>query len=254
MRLNISQKILYIAVKFLCLLPFIFSIFCAIILIYALHILFVTDPYKGKGGKKMKDNVDIRMVVGITGLYLAIGFSLASPIDFDPIIHPIKVEAHAIEPYYCSSTSQQPVVKTSEMERPYTDEELELLAHVINAEQGIEFDDETKTNKLQIYTGQVVLNRLKKHYLGAKTLEDVIYSDSQYACVSDVSWTNPISERAYKNAKILLLGLDYSKILGIRKMPDNVIYQAEFPQSSKPNIDPNDNVWDHIDDTYFCYE
>ena len=202
----------------------------------------------------MKDNADIRKVVGITGLYLAIGFSLASPIDFEPIIHPIKVEAHTIDPCYYGSTSQQPIVKTVEIERPYTDEELELLAHVINAEQGIEFDDETKTNKLQIYTGQVVLNRLKKHYLGAKTLEDVIYSENQYACVSDVSWTNPISERAYRNAKILLLGLDYSEILGIRKMPDNVIYQAEFPQTSKPNVEPEDNVWDHIDDTYFCYE
>lgn len=256
MRLNISQKILYISVKLLCLLPFIFSIFCAIILIYALHILFVTDPYKGKGGKRMKEAGDIRKVVGITGLYLAIGFSLASPIDFDPIINPIEVEVHAVEPYAYGnySVSQQPSVKTLDFERPYTDEQLELLAHVINAEQGIEFDDETKTNKLQIYTGQVVLNRLKKHYLGAKTLEDVIYSDGQYACVSDVSWTNPISERAYRNAKILLLGLDYSEILGIQKMPDNVIYQAEFPQSSKPNVEPEDNVWDHIDDTYFCYE
>ena len=96
----------------------------------------------------MKDNADIRKVVGITGLYLAIGFSLASPIDFEPIIHPIKVEAHTIDPCYYGSTSQQPIVKTVEIERPYTDEELELLAHVINAEQGIEFDDETKTNKL----------------------------------------------------------------------------------------------------------
>lgn len=36
-------------VKFLCFLLFIFSIFYAIILIYALHILFVTN-HKGKGG------------------------------------------------------------------------------------------------------------------------------------------------------------------------------------------------------------
>ena len=113
----------------------------------------------------MKEAGDIRKVVGITGLYLAIGFSLASPIDFDPIINPIEVEVHAVEPYAYGnySVSQQPSVKTLDFERPYTDEQLELLAHVINAEQGIEFDDETKTNKLQIYTGQVVLNRLKKH-------------------------------------------------------------------------------------------
>ena len=200
----------------------------------------------------MKDIPDIRKVVGVTGLYLAIGFSLASPIDFEPIIHPITIEAHAIEPYDYgnSAKSQQPKIKKMTIERPYTDEELELLAHVINAEQGIEFDNEQKTNKLQIYTGQVVLNRLKKHYRGAQTLEDVIYSDGQYACVSDVSWTNPISERAYKNAEILLLGLDYSERLNIPKMPDNVIYQAEFPQGE----DPDESTWDRVGDTYFCYE
>lgn len=62
----------------------------------------------------MKDNADIRKVVGITGLYLAIGFSLASPIDFDPIINPIEVEVHAVEPYAYGnySVSQQPVVET----------------------------------------------------------------------------------------------------------------------------------------------
>lgn len=248
MKLNISQKILYIAVKFLCSLPFIFSIFCAIILIYALHILFVTDAYKGKGGKKMKDNADIRKVVGITGLYLAIGFSLASPIDFDPIINPIEVEVHAVEPYAYGnySVSQQPVVETLNLKRPYTDEELELLAHVINAEQGIEFDDEQKTNMLQIYAGQVALNRMKKHYRGAETLEDVIYTPGQYACISDVSWSNPISDRAYENAKILLLGLDYSNILNIPQMPDDVIYQAEFAQGS--------GTWLQIGENYFCYE
>lgn len=204
----------------------------------------------------MKEVADIRKVVEITGIYLAIGFSLASPIDFDPIINPIEVEVKAVEPYDYSiySVSQQPSIKTLDFERPYTDAEFELLAHVINAEQGIEFDDEQKTNKLQIYTGQVVLNRLKKHYLGAKTLEDVIYSYGQYACISDVSWTNPISERAYKNAEILLLGLDYSKILGIPKMPDNIIYQSEFPQGFNPGENPDDFIWMHIDDTYFCYE
>ena len=196
----------------------------------------------------MKETPDLRKVVEITGLYLAIGFSLASPIDFKPIIHPITIEAHAIEPYDYGNyaKSQQPKIEELTMKRPYTDEELELLAHVINAEQGIEFDDEQKTNMLQIYAGKVALNRMKKHYRGAETLEDVIYTPGQYACISDVSWTNPISERAYKNAEILLLGLDYSELLNIPKMPDDVIYQAEFAQGS--------GTWMQIGNNYFCYE
>ena len=196
----------------------------------------------------MTEIADIRKVVEITGLYLAMGMSLAFPIDFEPILNPIEVTANEVEPfnYGNSSSSQQPKVKTLELKRPYTDEELELLAHVINAEQGIEFDDEQKTNMLQIYAGAVALNRIKKHYRGAETLEDVIYTPGQYACISDVSWTNPISDRAYKNAEILLLDLDYSELLNIPKMPDDVIYQAEFTQGS--------GTWMQIGNNYFCYE
>lgn len=130
--------------------------------------------------------------------------------------------------------------------KTYSDEDLELLAHAINAEQGTEYEDEQKTNALQIYTGQVILNRLNSHYMGAESIEDVLYAEGQYACVYDSSWDKPITERAYKNAEILLSGADYSEIYGIEKMPENVIYQAQFEQGS--------DVWKHIGNTYFCYE
>lgn len=128
----------------------------------------------------------------------------------------------------------------------YSAEDVALLAHIINAEQGIEFDDEEKTNKLQIYTGQVVLNRIKQNYRGATTIEEVLYSPGQYACISDCSWDNPVSERAYKNAKILLSGEPYWDIYNIPKMPEDIIFQAEFSQGS--------DIWMIVGDTYFCYK
>ena len=87
----------------------------------------------------------------------------------------VEVEVHKLEPsYYTSSKGSHPSIKTMDIKKLYSQEDLELLAHVINAEQGIEFENEELTNKLQIYTGQVVLNRVKCHHKGADTIEEVI--------------------------------------------------------------------------------
>lgn len=135
----------------------------------------------------------------------------------------------------------EPIVDT----KSYSKDDVALLAHIINAENGIEFKDEDLTNRLQIYTGQVVLNRMNLHYMGATSIEEVLYTPGQYACISDCSWDNPVSERAYKNAELLLSGAPYWDIYGIEKMPDNVIYQAEFKQGT---------TWMKVHDTYFGYE
>lgn len=159
----------------------------------------------------------------------------------------VEVEVHSLETsYYTSFKDSQPSIKMMAIQKLYSQEDLELLAHVINAEQGIEFEDEELTNMLQIYTGQVILNRAKHHYRGADTIEEVVYTEGQYACISDASWDNPVSKRAYKNAEILLSGKDYEKIYDIPQLPDDVIYQAEFEQGS--------GVWMQLYDTYFCYE
>lgn len=142
--------------------------------------------------------------------------------------------------------SKKEIEQEIQSRKKYSDEDLSLLAHIINAEQGIEFDDEEKTNKLQIYTGQVVLNRIKQNYRGATTIEEVLYTPGQYACISDCSWDNPVSERAYKNAEILLSEAPYWDIYDIPKMPEEIIFQAEFTQGS--------DIWMIVGDTYFCYK
>ena len=144
------------------------------------------------------------------------------------------------------NTNYECCFQSIEEETTYSEDDIALLAHIINAEQGIEYDDEEKNNKLQIYTGQVVLNRMNQAYRGASTIEEILYSPGQYACISDCSWDNPVSERAYKNAELLISGEPYWEIYNIPKMPDDVIYQAEFPQGS--------SIWMNLGDTYFCYK
>lgn len=168
---------------------------------------------------------------------------------------PLEVEVHelTINTYETTTTSEKSNSFHKRMNlgtityNSYSEKDLELLAHAINAEQGTEYEDEQITNKLQIYAGQVILNRLKQNYMGASNIEEVLYTPGQYACVSDCSWDNPISERAYKNSKLLLSGAPYWEIYDIPRMPDNVIFQAEFKQGS--------GIWgEKIMDTYFCYE
>lgn len=150
------------------------------------------------------------------------------------------------------SAEKKAVVETStkvesfsEKKQNYSENDLELLAHAINAENGIEYESEYYTNALQIYTGQVILNRVKSHFMGANTIEEVLYSPHQYSCVSDWSWDNPISKRAYKNARILLEGKPYWEIYGITKMPETVMFQADFSQGS--------GVWLEMLGVYYCY-
>ena len=140
--------------------------------------------------------------------------------------------------------------KASKKKASYTKEDYHLLAHVINAEAGKEYSYEKVTNMLQLYVGQVVLNRKKCHYRGAKTIKDVIYSPGQYSCVHDQSWDNKITKRAYKNAKILLSGRKYWNKYDIPKMPDKVIYQSRYLQGSRVWL----NVSEFGDVYNFCYE
>lgn len=131
-----------------------------------------------------------------------------------------------------------------EPELPYTEDELYWTARLINSEQGTEYPDERFTNMLQIYSGKVMLNRLEQNIDGASNIYEEVHSHAYDR--SGPSWYKEITPRARSNAELLLSGADYWEILGIEKMPDNVIYQAEFTQGS--------GIWKKIGNTYFCYK
>lgn len=136
--------------------------------------------------------------------------------------------------------------KNKKKKSSYSKKELALLARLINAENGTELSNEWMTNALELYTGQVVLNRLKRQYRGAQTLEQVVYCPGQYTSTENACWDNPVTKRSKNNAKILLQGTSYSEKFQIAKMPDNVIYQAAYPQGS--------GIWLELNGVYFCYE
>ena len=121
----------------------------------------------------------------------------------------------------------------------YTEEDVDLLAHLINAEMGCSwFSDD-----LLLYAGSVVLNRIE-HTNYKNNLHDVIYEDGQYQCTWNGAIKKEPSERHYKIAKELL---ENGSVI-----PENVIYQAEFKQGSDVFYEYYDKVLNTT--IYFCYE
>lgn len=127
-------------------------------------------------------------------------------------------------------------------EPPYTEEELEILALIIYQEAG----GDACSDDTRLKVGNVFLNRVSSS-LFPDTFYEVATQERQYGSLfwTGIKWpdrhTEPgeqhAVERAYKIAERLLLGE--------RVLPDNVIWQAEFPQG--------DGIYCYQDGTYFCY-
>lgn len=120
-----------------------------------------------------------------------------------------------------------------EQEKTYTDEELSLLAHLINAEAGADWCD----YEMKWYTGCVVLNRVKSDKF-PNTIEEVIYQDGQYACIDNGHIEKEPTEEIWKIAEDLLENGS--------TIPESIVYQAEFEQGS--------GVWKKVQNMYFCHE
>ena len=101
----------------------------------------------------------------------------------------------------------------------YSDEDLYLLARVIDAEASDICTDEHK-----MCTGQVILNRMNSNKY-PNTLREVVYDKGQYASVENDRLKEEITKESLDVARRLLNG---EKIL-----PDDVVYQAEFPQGKE---------------------
>lgn len=113
------------------------------------------------------------------------------------------------------------------------DDEVSLLAHVINGEAGAEY----YASEMRYYVGSVVLNRVASPNF-PNTIYDVIYQSGQYACTWDGNFDREPTEECWKIAKELL---NTGSML-----PGNVIYQAEFMQGS--------GLYVQIQNMMFCYE
>lgn len=114
----------------------------------------------------------------------------------------------------------------------YTEEELNLLSHLIFGETGADYCSDEN----QIAVASVVLNRVKNKNF-PNTIREVIFQKGQYACTWDGNFDKTPNERAIKNARFVLENGS--------QIPENVIWQSQFKQGK--------GVWKLIQTHYFCY-
>lgn len=125
---------------------------------------------------------------------------------------------------------KQDGVKIPEAGKQYTEQNVVLLAKLIQAENGHAKHDETLW-----LTGAVVLKRVKaKSY--PNTISGVIYQKGQYSTAGHLHNIRP-STRSLEIANELL-------IYGVDDLPDNLVFQSMFPQGKR--------IYKKIDGEYFC--
>lgn len=122
-------------------------------------------------------------------------------------------------------------LKNQEKTKKKRNQEVELLARLINAEAGAEWC----TSEMKRLVGVVALNRTK-HKAFPDTLKEVIYQQGQYKCVIDGNINKQPTKECYIIAENLLTnGYDD---------PKDVIWQSEFIQGKR--------VYKKIKNMYFC--
>ena len=123
----------------------------------------------------------------------------------------------------------------TETEKPYTEEDLYVLSHIISAEAGNCSED------MMLSVGSVVLNRVQDDRF-PNTIEEVVFQQGQYSPTWNGAYYAEPTEAACEVAKTLLEEGP--------TIDPSVVWQAEFPQGQ--------GVYDTIDSPwgttmYFCY-
>lgn len=125
----------------------------------------------------------------------------------------------------------------SAKEKPYIDNDLFVLSHIISAESG------NCSEEMMIAVGSVVLNRVADERF-PDTIEEVVFQNDpvQYSPTVNGTYWNEPTEGAVKVAKMLLE--EGSQI------DASVVWQAEFPQGNG-EYDKIPIPWGGY--MYFCY-
>lgn len=170
--------------------------------------------------------------------------------QYTPQPGPAKLEAPVLSREYEAALEMPPAVVIEEpapeilqeeAAPAYTDEELETLAIIIYQEAGGDAcSDETRS-----MVGTVVMNRVADERF-PDTIQEVATQERQYGRLywTGLVWPERASnpgeahavQRAYDCARAILEGE--------RALPEDVIWQAEFPQGTE--------IVAHQDGLYFC--
>ena len=119
---------------------------------------------------------------------------------------------------------------SDDLRKPYSDDDLEVLAHVICGEAQCYDDIE------QLYVGSVVLNRVSDSRY-PDSIRGVVFQRGQYACTWDGNYYRTPTARNWENARQLL---EHGSIL-----PVYVVYQSGARQGK--------GVYVHTKRHYYCY-
>lgn len=209
----------------------------------------------------MRDNKAMMMLVGLLAiglLLLSIGIcglanesSEETPVA-TPDVEVVSTIIHTPQVKDVPETTEEPLndsiiieeiqpQEIEEIQPMYSDEELEILAIIIYQEAG----GDACSDDTRLMVGNVFLNRVASDDF-PDTFYDVATGKAQYGRLywTGIQWPeraqNPgeahAVERAYEIAERLLDGE--------RVLPDDVIWQAEFPQGSEVVVEQ--------DGFYFC--
>lgn len=123
----------------------------------------------------------------------------------------------------------------TETEKPYSDNDLYILSHIISAESGNCSED------MMIAVGSVVLNRVEDERF-PDPIEEVVFQPGQYSPTWNGAYYNDPTDEAVEVAEMLLT--DGSQI------DESVVWQAEFVQGV--------GIYEVIESPwgskmYFCY-
>lgn len=127
-------------------------------------------------------------------------------------------------------------------EPPYTEEELEILALIIYQEAG----GDACSDDTRLKVGNVFLNRVSSS-LFPDTFYEVATQERQYGSLfwTGIKWPDRHTEPGEQHAVERAYKISERLLLGERALPDNVIWQAKFPQG--------DGTYCYQDGLYFCY-
>ena len=127
-------------------------------------------------------------------------------------------------------------------ETNFTGEQLEILAIIIYQEAGGDKCSDDTRRKV----GSVFLNRVNSP-LFPDTFKEVATAKNQYGRLSKtgIKWPDRASNELEKHAVDRAYSIAEELLIGGSILPENVIWQAEFPQGDGTNC--------YQDGFYFCY-
>lgn len=160
---------------------------------------------------------------------------LAERAQIDQLIAEVEMEEHQVA--MVAAAEPEPTYVYEPKSDEYY-EELELLAHILHAENSNEIDGEEACWN----TGAVILNRIYDPEY-PDNLYDVLYQRGQYECTwNGTLYREEPTDIEWEVAASLLELLEKGENI----IPEDIVYAAEFTQGS--------GVYDKIGRTYYCHK